>query len=239
MAHTLYIINGSHPCLCAERALQLKGQPYRIVEMPPAVHRLLQRRRFGRTTVPALELGNGEKIVGSREIVHRLDELVPEPRLLPQDPVARERVEAAEKWGDDELQAAVRRLVWTGIRRRPDAMASYAQGSRLGMPKPIIRLVAPLTSRLAMRGHRATFARSREDLAALPAQLDRIDGWVAEGVIGGEHPNAADLQLAPTLRLLATFDDIRPLLAGRPCWELAQRFFPPANGRMPQGALAL
>jgi hypothetical protein len=32
----------------------------------------------------------------------------------------------------------------------------------------------------------------RRDLAALPGILQRIDDWIAEGVIGGEQPNAAD-----------------------------------------------
>jgi glutathione S-transferase len=238
MAHTLYVIHGSHPCLCAERALQLKRQPYRIVERPPALHRLMQRRRFDRGTVPAIELGNGERIVGSREILHRLDELVPDPPLLPADPAQRARVEEIEEWGDRELQAAARRLIWTGIRRRPDAMRSYAEGSQLPLPKAATRLVAPLVSRVAMRAHGATPARSREDFAALPAQLDQVDAWIAEGVIGGEQPNAADLQIAPTIRLLATMADVRPLLADRPCWELAQRVFPePAGGELPAGAL--
>jgi glutathione S-transferase len=238
MPHTLYVIHGSHPCLCAERALQLKRQPYRLVERPPALHRLMQKPRFGRGTVPAIELGSGERIVGSREILHRLDELVPDPPLLPADPAARARVEEAEAWGDRELQAAARRLTWTGIRRRPDAMASYAQGSKLGLPKPAVRLLAPFVSRVAMYGHGATFARSREDLAALPAQLDHVDALIAQGVIGGEQPNAADLQIAPSLRLLATFDDVRPQLEGRPGWAMAQRLFPePATGKLPKGAL--
>jgi glutathione S-transferase len=59
MAHTLYVIHGSHPCVCAERALQLKGQPYRIVELPPALHVPAQWLRFRKTTVPALVLGSG------------------------------------------------------------------------------------------------------------------------------------------------------------------------------------
>ncbi len=240
MPHTLYVIHGSHPCVCVERALQLKRQPYRIVERPPALHRLMQKPRFGRGTVPAIELGSGERIVGSREILHRLDELVPEPPLLPRDPVARARVEEAEAWGDRELQAAARRLTWTGIRRRPAAMVSYAEGSSIRLPKVVTRLLAPLISRVAMYGHRATFATSREDLAALPSQLDRVDALIAQGVIGGEQPNAADLQIAPSLRLLATFADVRPLLDGRPGWAFAQRLFPEAaGGHLPAGALAL
>ena len=39
----------------------------------------------------------------------------------------------------------------------------------------------------------------RADLRSLPGHLDRIDGWLREGVLGGETVNAADLQIAPHL----------------------------------------
>jgi glutathione S-transferase len=237
MPHTLYVIHGSHPCLCAERALQLKGQPYRTHEMAPAMHLPEQWLRFRKITVPVLVLGNGEQVVGSRAIVHRLDELVPEPRLLPTDAADRARVEEAERWGDEALQASARRLFYVGLGARPDAIDSYAEGSRLPVPRPVRKLVTPLIGRAARFRHRAGLARAREDLAALPAQLDRIDAWIADGVMGGAEPNAADLQIAPSLRLLSTYGDVRPLMEGRPSLALALRLFPAYAGHMPAGAL--
>jgi glutathione S-transferase len=235
--HTLYVIHGSHPCVCAERALQLKGQPYRIHEMAPALHVPEQWLRFRKTTVPALVLGSGEEIVGSRAIIHRLDELVPEPRLLPQDAQARERVEAAEQWGDEVLQPIARRLFWVGIRARPDAIGSYAEGSKLPVPGPLRKLITPVVSRLAAFRNSASVGQGREDLAALPAHLDRVDDWIAEGVMGGAEPNAADLQIAPSIRMLSTFGDVRPMLEGRPSLALALRLFPGYAGHQPAGSL--
>jgi len=237
MPHTLYVIHNSHPCVTAERALQLKGQPYRLHEMAPALHVPEQWLRFRRLTVPALVLGSGERIVGSRAIVHRLDQLVPEPRLLPEDAAGRARVVEAEQWGDDVLQPVPRRLVWTGVCARPDALASYSEGSRIPLPGFVRRLVAPRIARVARRRNRGGAAQARKDLAALPAQLDRVDAWIAEGVMGGAEPNAADLQIAPAVRLLATMDDVLPLLTGRPCFALAQRLFPSYGGHLPAGAL--
>ncbi|HEX5146070.1 MAG TPA: glutathione S-transferase, partial [Conexibacter sp.] len=186
---------------------------------------------------PALELGSGERIVGSRAIVHRLDQLVPEPPLLPADAPARARVLEAERWGDEVLQPVPRRLAWVGVCERPDALDSYAEGSRLPMPGFVRRLVAPPVARIARWRNKASVARAREDLAALPAQLDKVDAWIEEGVMGGSEPNAADLQIATSVRLLATMDDVRPMLAGRPCLALALRLFPSWPGHMPQGAL--
>ena len=73
----------------------------------------------------------------------------------------------------------------------------------------------------------------RADLAALPAQLDRIDGWIADGTIGGTEPNAADYQLATSLRLLMTVEDVRPAIESRPCGEMAMRVVPDFPGRVP------
>jgi glutathione S-transferase len=238
MPHTLYAIHGSHPCLTAEKALQLKRQPYRIHEMAPALHVPEQWLRFRAMTVPALQLGNGEKVVGSRAIVHRLDELVPEPSLLPADPDLRARVVEAERWGDEVFQPVPRRLAWTGMCACPDAIAGYAEGSRLPFPSFVQRLSAPRIARVARWRNGGGAEQARQDLAALPAQLDQVDAWIAEGVMGGPQPNAADLQIAPSVRLLATMEDVEPLLEGRPCLELAMRLFPSYAGRMPKGALA-
>lgn len=237
MPHVLYAIHGSHPCVTVERALQLKRQPYRIVEMPPAVHVPLQWLRFRRRTVPALVLGSGETLVGSRAIVHRLDQLVPEPPLLPADPSLRERVEAAERWGDEVLQPAARRLFWVGIMRAPRAIDAYAVGSRMRIPAIGRRLATPLLGRAARWNNRASAASARRDLELLPGQLDQVDAWIAEGVLGGEQPNAADLQIASSLRMLLTFADVRPLLEGRPCARLARRVVSDYAGEMPAGAL--
>ena len=237
MPHTLYAIHGSHPCMTAERALQLKGQPYRIHEMAPALHVPEQWLRFRALTVPALKLGSGEKVVGSRAIVHRLDQLVPDPPLLPADPAVRARVVEAEQWGDEVLQPVPRRLAWTGVCARPDALSSYSEGSRLPLPGFVQRLAGPRIARIARWRNRGGEQAARVDLAALPAQLDRVDAWIAEGVMGGAEPNAADLQIAPSVRLLASMEDVRPLLEGRPCLELAMRLFPSYAGTMPAGAL--
>jgi glutathione S-transferase len=79
---------------------------------------------------------------------------------------------------------------------------------------------------------------ARRDLEALPGQLDKIDGWIADGTIGdAEHPNAADLQLTSTVRLIMTMADARPLLDRRPCADLATALFPDTDGEMPAGSL--
>jgi len=99
-----------------------------------------------------------------------------------------------------------------------------------------MRPLMGLTARgMAWRNH-ATDERAREDVRGLPAQLDRIDGWIGEGLLGGERPNAADLQIGSSIRLLTTLGDVRALIEGRPAAALS-RYFPPQPGEVGAGTL--
>ena len=117
-------------------------------------------------------------------------------------------------------------------------MVRYSKHSRLPLPAPAVRLSAPLIARLSRRLNRTNDDVARKDLRALPGHLDRIDGWIADGTIDdAEHPNAADLQLPSTVRLMLTLADARPLIESRPCAEAAARLFPDADGEMPAGSI--
>jgi glutathione S-transferase len=233
----LYVVHGSHPCAAVEKALSLKGLSYEVTEWPPPLHAPIQKALFGARTVPGLKL-DGEKVSGSRAIMRRLDQLVPDPPLFPADSRERARVEEAERWGDEVFQPVARELIWSGFTHHPGAMVSYGEHSRLPMPAPAIRLTAPLIARLGAQLNRTSDDVVRSDLTALPAQLDRIDGWIADSTIGDPaHPNAADLQLASTIRLMLTLADVRPLIEPRPCAGLARALFPETDGEMPAGSL--
>jgi glutathione S-transferase len=123
------------------------------------------------------------------------------------------------------------------MRRRPAAIVSFSEHSRLPVPDVMARLSAPMISRVEWRLNDVSEEAVRDDLAALPGHLDRIDGWIAEGLIGGENPNAADLQIAPTVRLMMVVGDARALIEGRSCAELALRLFPQWDGDIPAGVL--
>jgi glutathione S-transferase len=236
MSAKLYVVHGSHPCATAQRALDMKAVPYEVVELLPPLHAALQRLRFGTRTVPGLVLESGEKLTGSRAILRRLEELAPEPPLFPADPGARAEVERAEEWGDDLWQPMARRLVWTTLAMAPRAMVSYQDGSRLPrLPPPAVRALAPIVVGVERRLNGAEDSAVRADLRALPRHLDRIDGWLADGVLGGETVNAADLQIATTSRLMLTIGDVRTFFAGRPAEAHAMALFPEWPGSAPAG----
>lgn len=234
MPARLHVIAASHPCAAVEAALRIKALEYRRIELPDLLHRLPQRLRYGRPTVPGLTLENGEKVIGSVAIVRRLEELVPSPPLYPADLEQRRRVVSAEAWGEEVLQDAVRRIELALLRRRPTALASYTAASTLPMPGWLIRASAPIGVRLYGRLVGAGEEVARGDLRALPGHLDHADALMAEGTIGGETPNAADLQIGASIRQLGTIADVMPLLAGRPAATLT-RHFPPMVGHIPAG----
>lgn len=238
MAPTLYVVHGSHPCAAVEKAFELKGLPVRRVELPPPLHAPVQKLRFGTRTVPALRLEDGEKVSGSRAILRRLEELVPQPPLFPAGGEARTRVKIAEEWGDEVYQPIARRLCWAILHRHPRSLASYQRGSSLpALPRPVLRALAPALTRVERRLNGADDGAVRADLIHLPRHLDRVDGWLADGVLGGCAPNAADLQIAATTRLLLTFGDLQAMLAGRPAREHALRLFGRGPGSTPPGVL--
>lgn len=236
MAATLYVVPGSHPCATVERALELKAIEYRRVDLLPVVHRAVQWRRFGAMTVPGLEVGS-ERLVGSVPILRRLDELVPEPRLRPRDAHLRTEADRAERWGEEVLQAVVRRLLWATLRRAPGAMGSYADGAGLPVPPRVAARAGGVVAAVASRLNGASDPEVRADLIHLPRHLDRVDRWIGAGVMGGEDPNAADLQIGASLRAALTVADLAPLIDPRPAGRLAREQFPRFPGHVPSGTL--
>jgi glutathione S-transferase len=229
----LYVIPGSHPSRSAMLMLDRKGMPFKRVDLMPVISKgVLKAMRFPGVTVPALKL-NGTKIQGSREIARELDHIQPEPPLYPADPEKRGKVEEAEAWGDT-FQQTPRQLSWWALKRKRSAMGTYAEGARLGIPVGLaVKTGGPIVA-AAARLNEATDENVRADLASLRGDLDRIDAWIAAGVIGGPEPNAADFQIAPSVRLLMTLDDVRPFVESRPCGEMAKRIVPDFPGRIPQ-----
>jgi glutathione S-transferase len=225
----LHVIPPSHPCLTADAALRLKGLEYERVELAPGEHVEKMRAIYGEEhhTVPGM-LVDGEPVHGSSAILTRLDQLVPEPLLY-----TSEEVRAAERWGDGELQDLGRRLPWGALHFRPEAMGTYAGAGPLdgaGTDFAIGFL------RVSWKYHRISAARLQQDLAGLPQLLAHVEQLAADGVVGGEQPNAADLQIGATLRVLLTVADLRPLLSGGAGERIALGLFPQYPGEVPAGA---
>ncbi|MGZ4181323.1 MAG: glutathione S-transferase family protein [Solirubrobacteraceae bacterium] len=246
--YKLYVIPGSHACRSAMLMLEHKQLPYRSVEVPTLLHPLAVRLHgfdaggetrmagSGRPlalrvgdhlgTVPALA-ANGDRISTNHGIARFLDDRHPDPPLFPADPDQRARVEEAECWANDSLQMVARRILLPVARRDPAAASQAAADGRLGhllyRQEVARRLILPMIGRVVFNVGSVT---QQEMLAELPGMLDRIDGWIAGGVLGGPQLNAADFMVAPSLALILYRPDVAPLFAARPALGLVDRLLP-------------
>jgi glutathione S-transferase len=230
---TLFGIASSHPSLAGQLMLEHKGVEFRRVDLVPGAHRaILRALGFPGKTVPAIKL-EGAKLQGTTQIALALDALISERPLFPRDPERRREVEQAEAWGNEVLQPVPRRLVWNGVGRDRSELGTYLEGAKLGIPIPIAKRVAPPVAKLARRLNRATDEAAERDLAGLPGMLDRVDELIERGVIGGAERNAADYQIATSISLLLTMDDLRPMIEGRPAGRLAREIVTHQPGHLP------
>jgi glutathione S-transferase len=240
------VIPGSHACRSAILMLEHKQVPYRRVDFVTLTHPIAVRLRgFGGSperrivgtrrpfpvrsgdflgTVPALAAG-AERLSSNREIARFLDDRHPERPLLPADPEQRRAVEEVERWANDTLQMAARRIVLAA--HDQSALSRSAADGRMGylLYRRALarRLVIPALGRFVFAVDRAA---QRDPLADLPAMLDRIDSWIADGVLCGAQLNAAAFMVAPSLALILYRPDAPPLFEGRPALELVDRLLP-------------
>jgi glutathione S-transferase len=233
MTLTLYVIPASHPSMTAELMLNRKQLDYKRRDLITTMHiPILKAMGFTDRTVPAIK-ADGRKVQGTRAISRFLDELQPEPALFPADPDERRRVEDAERWGDEELQSVPRRLAWFALGRDRSDLRGFMEGYKLGLPTSVAVATAGPIIWAEQKVNKASPDAVRADLAHLPGLLDHVDELIADGVIGGDEPNAADYQIATSVRLLMAFDQLRPLIDGRPMALWAERIAPDPGGRIP------
>lgn len=213
--------------------LERKGIEHEVADLLPGFHPLILRLAgFRGSTVPALRI-DGRRVQGSLAISRALDEIRAEPRLFPSDPDQRRAVEDAERWGEQELQPVPRRIFRWGVATE-QKLRRWMGREIVGVPAPGLMgaLQAPVARAFA-RKVGATDEHVRSDLAGLPALLDRADQLIADRTIGASEPNAADFQIGPSVRVLMEFEDLAPLIEGRPAGELATRLLPDYPGPVP------
>lgn len=228
--------------------LEHKQVPYRRVDIVTLLHPVVARlhgfdagaqtrsaggrRTFGLRlgdrlgTVPALA-ADGRRISTNHGIARFLDDQHPEAPLFPVDPGQRAAVEEAERWANDTLQMAARRIPGAWVVRDPAAFSRAAADGRMGYllykRELARRLIVP---RILGAVFAANPAADSELLAELSVMLDQIDAWIADGTLGGAELNVADFMVAPSLALILYRPDVLPLFEGRPALELVDRLLP-------------
>jgi glutathione S-transferase len=198
--------------------LELKGIEYELATVLPGTQRMhLRLVGFRGGTVPALKL-DGRRVQGSRAIARALEAARPDPPLFPTD-------EAAERWGDEELQMVPRRIVRWGLTR--DAGLRHWISEASGVPAPgLVGALGIPAAKYYARAVGADEAAVRRALDELPGMLARVDALLADGVLTPAAPDAATLQVLCSVRALDGFADLHDQVAAHPCAAPARELFP-------------
>jgi glutathione S-transferase len=229
----LFSMPGSHAATTGQLLFEHKGINYKRTDLLPVVSwAVLKAFRFPDVTVPAAKI-DGRRVQGTRAIARELERLKPEPPLFPGDAERRRAVEEAERFGDEELQQRVREIFLWSARKDSSGLVGYLEGARIGMPHRVAARTAGPFIALDARSRGATDENVRRAIAAFSGMLQRIDDWIEQGLLGGDPPNAADLQIAPSLRLAMSLDDLRPAIEGRPAGLLAVQIVKDFPGKKP------
>lgn len=124
----------SHYCEKSRWHLDLKRLGYRVRNLLPGVHELVNRRAAGLRTVPVL-IDEDKAIGDSTAIALHLEERYPNAPLLPRDPSERARVVEMEAYFDDLLGPAVRAWAYGSSLKSPGTIRriffrGYGSGAR-------------------------------------------------------------------------------------------------------------
>ncbi|MBE2317903.1 glutathione S-transferase N-terminal domain-containing protein [Solirubrobacter sp. CPCC 204708] len=217
-------VPGSHPVVSAELMLRHKGVEFTRLDLPNMTHKaILPLLRYRGSTVPVLTI-DGRRASGTMRIARVLERLVPEPPMLIDD-------HGDEAWADSVLQDGVRQLARYAVGRDDAAMAEFLHRPLLGIPPHLVRRAVPVLQPLVRAQMRVKPATVQACLEALPGQLDRVDALLEAGTIGGARPNVVDFQVAPSVRLMLAFDQLRGHIDARPAGAHARRLVPDYPGR--------
>jgi glutathione S-transferase len=184
----------------------------------------------GHTRVPGLTIGD-ERIHGSTSIFKRIEELAPEKPLYPEG--IADQVREAELWGDGDLQDFGRRIPWGALYFRPE---------KLGRMNGVEELDAAGTDfamkfiRATWKYHKVSSVQITEDLDRLPGMIDEIEDMAERGLLDGEEPTAADLQIGSSIWVISTIADVKPVIEGSAASRVAERYFGEVPELVPTGA---
>ena len=190
-------------------ALQAKGLSFREVEVTPGIGQISLFRLSGQRQVPVLVDGD-DVVSDSSAICRYLEEMRPEPALIPADPKQRAQMQLIEDWADTTLAAAVRSALL-------QAAADDAQLREVLLPDDVPSPVRQLMSGLP-GGWLSSFGEllGQEQRASMLSSLCSVaDGLDPNGCLVGHAISLADLALAAQLSLLRFPASSGESLAGR------------------------
>ena len=190
-------------------ALSAKGLSFREVEVTPGIGQLAVFRLSGQRQVPVLV--DGDTVVADSSAICRyLDELQPEPPLLPKDLRARAQVQVMEDWADTTLAGSVRAALLQAAVDDPDLRAALLPED---VPGPIRQVMTGVPTGWLSGVNELLGQEERS--AMLHNLIALADGLTPNSVLVGDALSLADLAVAAQLSLLRFPVSAGSALSGR------------------------
>ena len=196
---TLWHIPVSHYSEKARWALDWKGIEYRRRAPTPGPHMAvaLTLTRGAHKTFPILQI-DGRTIGDSSAIIAALEEIRPEPRLMPADAAGRRRALELEEFFDEELGPHVRLLAFHEFRKDPDALRSFTANvlpARLAGSDAVLAGGAKFARSFAQARFRVASGDDAETARRqIVAAFDRLESELEAS--GGDHLVGDDFTVA-------------------------------------------
>jgi glutathione S-transferase len=229
---TLHVLPPSHPCRTVTAALERKGLAFELVTLTPGPTPRRWRRSTARGTRPCRgcswttsgSTGRRRSSPGSRS-----------SRRSRRSTLSRTRTASARPSCGATASSRTSAAGCRGARctSGPRRWARSPAASRSIRPAP----TSPCATS-ARRG--STTAITAEQLAATSRACPPSSTTSTRSCADGRARRRRAQRRRPadraTLRVLLTVGDVRPLLDGRPCAEIARRWFADYDGDVPAGA---
>ena len=191
--------------------LAVKGLNYREIEISPGLGQVAIFRLSGQRQLPVLV--NGEDVISdSSAILNYLENLRPEPKLIPDDPREKALVHLIEDWADTSMAKAVKIALFKSAATNPDLRDALLVNN---LPDEFRKLINYLPCELI--GDLSTFINPNEDTNLL-ANLEKLNNSlkVNQWLVGNKM-SIADIAIAAQLSLLKFPKSAGHLLTGKGC----------------------
>ena len=202
-------------CSKVRAGLELKGIPYRVVEVNPRTKAELPLLPEGTPRkVPVLVAGDAV-IHDSTAILHFLDPAYPSSvRFRPDEPALRERADEIEEWVDVELIRALPTVLYGTWREAGRAATVVARSSNLGPTQGLgVKLGGPLIMYMVAKRILKKSGR-RDGHAWVNECLDQIERWLGEApFVCGARMTIADVAILGALACVEEFPVYRSVEA--------------------------
>ena len=195
----------SHFCEKARWALDWHGIAYDEIGWPPGLHILLAKSCGARRTTVPIVLDGADVIQGSGAVIDWAESKAKDPARSLNPKAALAETEEVERRADEVIAVNVRRLAFAELLPTYAHVVKPALFYRTsGWRRLVGNMTWPIAWRIMMRMYDLGPGAASESRAKLEAELDWLDGKLADGraYLIGDRFSRADLTVAS---LLANF----------------------------------